>query len=343
MNVIFFVLVLFFVSHSSFARPVDSSWQATPVAIPGGDKGIGFDDLNFSKSLHKLLVPAGQTGKLFLIDPTSFTMSSVGGFSASPEFKKGHEKGISSADEGEGFFFVPDHGTHQLDAVNEKTGLIEASVPLSSDPDFVRYTGVNHELWVTEPDGDKKQIEVFKFIAADKPTLSRAFVIPVTNGPESLTINHVRQQAYTNLGNQVAAIDLKTHAIISQWPNGCEKPRGTVVDEQRGFLFIGCGEGKADVLDLNQNGKQVGSLTTGAGVDLIDFNAHLNHMYITGSKTATLSVLGVSPKGELTLLGTGQAAIRSHCVTGDDQNNIWVCDPKKGQLLRYKDSFPVIR
>ncbi len=65
----------------------------------------------------------------------------------------------------------------------------------------------------------------------------------------------------------------------------------------------------------------------GPGVDLIDYNPSLSHLYITGSKSATLSVLGVSTKGELFLLGIGQAANRAHCVTGDDQNNIWVCDP----------------
>jgi DNA-binding beta-propeller fold protein YncE len=278
-----------------------------------------------------------------MIDPSSFAMTFVEGFSSSKENKKGQKVGISSANEGEGFLFAADHGTHKLDAVNIKTGMIAVSAPLAGDSDFVRYIDSNHEVWVTEMDEAKRQIEVFTFTAGDKPVLSHALDIPVADGPESLTIDHFRKRAYTNLGKQAAAINVKTHAVIAEWPNGCEKPRGTAVDEQRGFLFVGCGEGKAVVLDLNQNGKEVGRLATGAGADLIDYNSGLSHLYITGSKSATLSVLGVSPKGELSLLGTGQAAERSHCVAGDDRNNIWVCDPKHGQLLWYKDTFSAVK
>ena len=341
MRVIFALIMLMIVGNSVLAQSsMSSSLQATAMTIPGGKDGIGLDDINFSKNLHKILVPAGRTGKLFLIDPATYEMVSIGGFSSSMEHKKGQEVGISSADEGEGFLFVADHGTHQLDAVNIKTGMIVASAPLAGGPDFVRYIDANHEVWVTEMEKDKRQIEVFAFTAGEKPVLSHALDIPVPDGPESLTIDRTHKRAYTNLGKHAAVIGFNTHAVISQWPNGCEKPRGTAIDEQKGFLFVGCGEGKAVVLDLNQNGKQVGSITTGAGADLIDYNPGLSHLYITGSKSATLSVLGVSPKGGLSLLGVGQAAERAHCVTGDDQNNIWVCDPTHGQLLRYKDTFP---
>src|SRR5512138_610227 len=34
----------------------------SPVALPGGAGGIGFDDLRWSSELHALLVPAGGTG-----------------------------------------------------------------------------------------------------------------------------------------------------------------------------------------------------------------------------------------------------------------------------------------
>jgi hypothetical protein len=343
MFAIILALLLAVAGPPVFARSEDSSLKASAVPIPGCKDGVGLDDVNFSKNLHKVLLPAGRTGKLYMIDPSSFAMTSVEGFSSSNENKKGQKVGISSADEGEGFLFAADHGTHKLDAVSLKTGMTVASVPLAGDTDFVRYIGANHEVWVTEMDEAKRQIEVFTFAAGDKPVLSHALDIPVEDGPESLTIDHLRNRAYTNLGKQAAAIDVKTHTVISQWPNGCEKSRGTAVDEARGFLFVGCGEGKAVVLDLNRDGKEIGRLVTGAGVDLIDYNANLSHLYITGSKSATLSVLGVSPEGELSLLGTGEAAERSHCVAGDDQNNIWVCDPKHGQLLRYKDTYSAVK
>jgi len=124
-------------------------------------------------------------------------------------------------------------------------------------------------VWVTEPDNEEnKQIEVFMFSSGDKPSLSHVLSIPFSNGPESLVIDHTHQRAYTNLDKEAAVIDVRAHKIVAQWPNSCEKSRGTALDKQRGFLFVGCGEGKAVVLDVNQNGKQLASLSTGPGVDL---------------------------------------------------------------------------
>ena len=118
---IFFLILIFAAMiNPVFAQSSDSSLQATAVAIPGGEGGIGFDDMVFSSELHKVLVPAGHTGKLYLIDPVSFEMTSIGGFSSSADHKKGHEVGISSADEGEGFIFAADHGKHELVAVDLK-------------------------------------------------------------------------------------------------------------------------------------------------------------------------------------------------------------------------------
>ena len=78
---------------------------------------------------------------------------------------------------------------------------------------------------------------------------------------------------------------------------------------------------------------------TDPGPDVISYNPKLSHLYFTSSKNATLSVIGVSAQGKLSLLGKAPADKRAHCVVSDDQNNIWVCDPPRGQLLRYKDTL----
>ena len=39
------------------------------LPLPGGESGIGFDDMGFAPSIHKVLVPAGRSGNLDLIDP----------------------------------------------------------------------------------------------------------------------------------------------------------------------------------------------------------------------------------------------------------------------------------
>jgi len=320
-----------------FAQPPDSSLKATAMAIPGGEGGIGFDDLVFSSELDKVLIPAGHTGKLYLIDPATFEMTSIGGFSSSAVMEKGHEVGISSADEGEGYIFGADHGRHELTVVDLKPGAVVVTADLAGDADYVRYVGGNHEIWATEPHNN--QMEVFKFSGGDHPTLKAMVLVHVPKGPESLMIDHLRGLAYTNLGPYAAAIDLTSHVIIAQWPNGCIKSRGDALDEQKGFLFVSCGEGKAVVFDLNHGYKKLSELVTDPGPDVISYNPKLSHLYFTSGKNATLTVIGVSAQGLLTLLGKAPADKRAHCVVSDDQNNIWVCDGPRGQLLRYKDSL----
>ena len=226
-NDIFLILMFAGMINPVFAQSSNSSLQSTAVSIPGGEGGIGFDDLVFSSELHKVLVPAGHTGKLYLIDPASFAMTSIGGFSSSAAFEKGHEVGISSADEGEGFIFAADHGRHELDAVDLKSGIVAATADLAGDADYVRYVGVNHEVWVTEP--HNKQIEIFKFSGRDHPMLKATMLIPVPNGPESLVIDHPRGRAYTNLGPQAATIDLqplRARPIVQLHPQPPPRARG---------------------------------------------------------------------------------------------------------------------
>src|SRR5712692_8174025 len=80
----------------------------TPLALPGGDGGIGFDDMMFAPSLHKVLVPAGRSGNLDLIDPDTKQITAIGGFRSRASFGGGHSQGVTSADEGHGLLFATD-------------------------------------------------------------------------------------------------------------------------------------------------------------------------------------------------------------------------------------------
>src|SRR3954464_11412252 len=76
--------------------------KALPVSLPGGEGGIGFDDLCFGTAIGKLLIPAGRTGNLDLIDPGSRQIFPIGGFRSQGSFVQGHGEGRSSADYGRG-------------------------------------------------------------------------------------------------------------------------------------------------------------------------------------------------------------------------------------------------
>jgi hypothetical protein len=222
-----------------------------------------------------------------------------------------------------------------VDVIDPAQKRVVVSTALAHKPDYVRYVKETNEVWVTEP--GSKRIEFFIFSSKPKPMLARRGFIDVPGGPESLVVDHARQRAYTHLWKgQTQGIDLHTHKVVNQWPNGCRGSRGIALDEKRGLLFAGCAEGKAVVLDVNKNGMQVASLLTSPGIDVIGYNPELAHLYLSGR---ILSVIGVSGQGNLSLLGTGKAAEGSHCAAGDNQGNIWVCDPQHGQLLQYKDKL----
>jgi hypothetical protein len=313
--------------------------KATQLVLPAGAGGIGFDDLRFSPELHRVLAPAGRTGKLELIDPWSQEIESIGGFSSDATFGGGHGEGTTSVDFGGGLLFATDRGRTEVAIVDPVAKKIVATAKLAGTPDYVRWVEPAREVWVTEP--GKKQIEYFSLVAS-KLVRKGAFDVP--GGPESLVIDATRARAYTHTWEDATVvIDLAQHKEVARWRNGCEASRGIALDEKRGFLFVGCDEGKATALDVVHDGKQLGVVTTGKGVDIIAYSVALAHLYVPGGDSATLTIISVDASGKLAVLGTTPAAEDSHCVTADDAGHTFVCDPKHGALLLTSDPFPATR
>lgn len=317
------------------SNPLLADVKPTAVSLRGGQQGIGFDDLAFAFSLGKVLVPGGQTGKIYIIDPATSQVTSIDGLSVRNSYAGGHGEGTTSADAGQGLIFAIDRTKRTVNIIDPSVGKIVDLAALSADPDYVRFVEKTNELWVTEPDAER--IEIFSI----KPLKSVAS-ISIPGGPESLVIDRARPRAYTHLwSGTTLAIDIKTRTAVAQWPNGCQGSRGIAIDEERGFLFAGCAEGKAVVLDLNGGGRQLSHLESGAGVDVIGYNSKLKHLYLPGAKSATMAILDVSKEGKLVLLDVVKTEAGAHCAVGDDRNNIWVCDPQHGRLLQYLDGFSV--
>jgi hypothetical protein len=306
----------------------------TAVPLPGGAGGLGFDDLRYSPSLHRVLVPGGRSGRLFLVDPDSLAVSSVPGFGVVDGYAGDHGEGPTSVDEGDGKLFVTDRTTRKLFVVDPAKLAIVAEASLAASPDYVRFVASRNELWVTEPAA--ASMEVFSLGADGVPIRDASFA--VTNGPESLVIDETRGRAYAHRWQaSTIAIDLKTRAIVAEWPNGCAVSRGIALDEARGFLFSGCGEGTVAVLDVAHDGKILSTMAKGSGFDVIGYSSALGHLYLAGKTCACLVTLGVSGAGVLSFLDRVDAPTSTHCVTADDTGHAWVCDPNEGQLWRVDD------
>jgi len=304
--------------------------------FPGGNRGIGFDDLHFAPALRKVMVPGGGTGRLALIDPDSQKVEIIGGFSVQAGYSGGHGEGITSADAGAGLIYVTDRSARLAEIVDPGTRKVIGHARPASEPDYVRFVPQTNELWVTEPRAER--IEIFALSNRRIPVLIRSGSIAVRGGPESLIIGH--RQAFTHLWRGITlVIDLRRRQIIHRWANGCRGSRGIALDERRGFLFAGCDEGQLSVLELN-SGKALGETSAGSGVDIIAYNQDLAHVYLPGASSGTLAIVGISSAGTPTVLQTINTVKGAHCASADDRGRVYVCDPDDGRILVFKDSLP---
>ena len=313
--------------------------DGTRVVMPDASPGIGFDDLQYSSALHRVLVPAGRSGNLVLVNPDSLDTTVVGGFSKSGSYDGGHDFGVTSVDEGGGLLFVTDRTNSRLSVVDPATKTVVGTAHIGASPDYVRFVPQTNELWVTEPGASR--IEVFSLPTNGDSNPTSVATVPIDNGPESLVIDATRGLAYTHRWQaSTVVIDVQSREVVGEWPNGCASSRGLALDESRRFFFSGCSEGTISVLDAAHDGRILSSIARGAGFDVIGYSASLGHLYAAGTACACLIVLGVSESGELSFLGRFDATDSAHCAAADDRGHAWVCDPDGGQLFRVTDSFP---
>ncbi|HYP99565.1 MAG TPA: hypothetical protein VER96_12915 [Polyangiaceae bacterium] len=309
----------------------------TSVELPDGSPGIGFDDLRYSSTLHRVLVPSGRSGRLNLIDPDTLAVTSITGFSSTPDYSGGHDDGATSVDEASGMLYVTDRTTRSLETVDPVAQQIVGSVALASGPDYVRFVEATNELWVTEPGAD--QIEILA-IGSDGSVTASGTVV-VDNGPESLVIDEARGRAYAHRWQKsTVAIDLKTRAIVAEWANGCASSRGIALDSAQGWLFSGCSEGTTAVLDIANDGRILSTLERGSAIDVIGYSPTLGHLYLAGSACSCSIIAGVNNQGQLSFLEREAAPSSTHCATADDIGHAWVCDPDGGKILRVDDHQP---
>jgi len=315
--------------------------SAPSIPMPNGAPGIGFDDLQYSKRLHRLLVPGGRSGNLDLVDPDTHAVTAIGGFSTTTNFESGgHDFGITAVADLGSLLAVSDRTSGKLALVDLDMAAVVASAAIGSTPDYIRWVAATSEIWVSEPDREK--IEVFA-VTLSPPTLASVATIAVVGGPESLVIDATSGHAYTNLwSGATVGVDVTTRSVGPAWSNHCNDSRGIAVDEARGLVFAGCAEGRVTAIDAS-TGNVTGEVWELDGIDVIDFSPSRRHLYAPGQISANTGIFGVSTNGDLALLGIDDGALYGHCVTTDDAGHAFVCDPRGGALVVIDDTFAAVK
>ena len=319
----------------ALATAAAASAGTTLLKIPGGEHGLGFDDMGYAPALGRVLVPAAQSGALVLVDPANDALKVLPHIVPGRTGADHDDAGTTSADYGDGLLFASDHADMAVVAVDPQTGAVVARAQLAGGPDYVRYVAPLQQVWVSEP--RMKQIERFAVTAGTHPALTRIGAVSVPGGPESLVIDAARGQAYSNeWKDHTVVIPLMHPRVTARWANGCEGSRGLALDGPGHMLFVGCKEGKVVALDLDHAGRIEASAKIGAGVDIIAWNPVLHHLYAPGAVSATMSVLDFSG-GALKPVATVPTAAHAHCVATDGKSVAYVCDPGAGALIVYRD------
>jgi DNA-binding beta-propeller fold protein YncE len=312
------------------AAPVPAKLDAKPVPLPGSPGRVGMDYLAFDAATGRMWVPAGNTGKVDVVETATLAVTPIDGF---PTLKKGERTmGPSSATVGSGYVYVGNRADSQVCAVDARTLKIGACVTLPSSPDGLAYVAPTAEVWVTTPRDNSLTILDVKNGAAPK----LKDTLRLDGAPEGYAVDPGRGLFFTNLEDKdrTLVLDVKTHKEAARYSPGCgeEGPRGLALDGERQLLFVACTD-KVVALRLDKNGRKGGQLAAGGGVDNIDYAPAGHRLFVASGKTATLLIAEVAADGALGLLGSAPTAAGARVVVADGAGRGFVADSAGGQLL----------
>ncbi|MFL5319704.1 MAG: YncE family protein [Myxococcaceae bacterium] len=332
-----FAIVLFLSScaHRE-AAGVSSAPRVVSLPLPGANgQPVRMDYLAYDGAKDRVWVPAGNTGRVDVIDAKSGELHAIEGFPTAERQREGKTivVGPSSVSIGDGLAYVGNRADFAVCEVSTDTLTKGACAKLSGMPDGVVYVAATHEVWVTTP----SEHALVVLDASSKGALTVKATVTVEGEPEGYAVDDAGGILYTNLEDKdrTLSIDVRAKKVSHDWPAGCgeDGPRGLAIDPSREILFVACPTRIASH-DLKRDDAEISSLDAGAGVDNLDFSPTLHELFAAGGKSATLTVAKVDETGHLTLdrtVPTSQGA-RNAVVSKD--GDAFVANTPGGSVLR---------
>jgi DNA-binding beta-propeller fold protein YncE len=292
------------------------------------------DYLAFDAQSGLLFVPAGGSGNLDVVDTKTGKVTALGGW---PTARRGSRTtGISAAATGGGFVYVGNRADSTICAVEIASLAKKGCVKLDGSPDGVFYVAPTREVWVTTP--RDKSLQVLSL--ADPGAPAKAASITLDGEPEGYAVDEKRGLVFTNLEdkNQTLAIDAKSRKVTATWATGCGErgPRGLVVDAASAHVVVACNQEGLRVLDAE--GKLVGQLATGGGVDNIDWLPEKRLVFASSAAEGKLTVAKLGADGALTQVHSAPTVQGGRTVIVDAAGTAYVPDSKKGRLVVVKQA-----
>lgn len=237
------------------------SWDVTRTMHIGGTGG--WDYLTVDPQTHRLFVPRG-THTMVLDSGSGKVLGDI------PGQKVAHGVAIVPS---LGRGFITDGGGEGAIIIFDlKTYATLGRIVTAPDSDGIIYDAALGRVLAVS--GDKGLLMSFK---PDIDPKNGKIDPPIDLGgaPEFLASDG-SGKVYVNLEDKdvVAEVDLRTSKVIARWPVAPGgRPVGMSLDKANHRLFIGCRNPQKLVVMSTENGKVLGSLPIGAGVDATQFDS----------------------------------------------------------------------
>ncbi len=322
------------------------------LPLPGAAGTVSLDYFAYEPRGRRLWVPASNTGKVILIDGRTDAVTSIDGFPTREVDFKGKRPlvGPTSVALGDGTVYVGNRGDSTICAINAATLQIGECVPVAlrdagmgAAPDSLTYVAATRELWLTRgvppldiPSSDNA---ITVFDVSDPARVKPKDKIVLGASAEGFAVDAIRGRFYTSLEEEgvTVAIDVRSHEIVARWRSGCDEPHGVALDAARCILFVAC-KARVVAMDVAHDGRSLGSLETGGGLDNIDFLPSKHLLYAAAAEGATLTVARVEESGALSRTMTVPTVRGARGVVVDPDGHAYLIDPLGGRIL--KVSFP---
>jgi DNA-binding beta-propeller fold protein YncE len=321
-----------------------TNYDLKPINLPGATGTIALDYFAYDRTTGKVWVPASNTGSVDVIDDATDAVSEVTGFATGEIERRGRKitVGPTAASVGDGVIYIGNRGDATLCVIDAKSHALQECLPVSADkavtPDGVVYVADAREVWLTlrPKAGDSaaaKSLEVFD--VSDPRHLKQKTKIPLNGLAEGYAVDNQRGLFYTNIeeAGRTVAIDVRSHKVVAKWNLGSSDLQGLALDNARRFLFVACGDHVVS-LDAGHDGKITDSITTGAGLDNIDYSADAKLLYAAASQAATLTVANVDDYGKFHLKMTVPTVKGARGVIAGRDETAYLIDPNHGCILK---------
>jgi len=298
------VAVGLFAGGESPAKPADGPY-AFLKEIPVGGAG-GWDYASVDVAARRLYVTHGT--KVIVIDiDKDVVVGEIGPTPGVHGFAIASELGRGFASNGQ---------ESKAAVVDLKTLQILSKVDTGQNPDCILFEPGHKEVYTFNGRGNSATV----FDAASGAVKT---TIPLSGKPEFAQVDVKAGRIYNNIEdkNEVAVIDTATHQVVANWSIAPgEEASGMAFDVAHHRLFIGCSNNLMVMMD-STNGKVLGSLAIGPGVDANAFDPGTGYAFASSGGDGTMTVAKVDDAGKLVLVQTVKTNRGSRTMTIDPKTH----------------------